>query len=210
MSTKIKFCGITNLEDIENSVSLGVDYLGFNFYPKSPRYLEWSNFVSLINQVQVKKFQSVAVLADPDYDFVQKIIDSKLIDILQFHGLETPEFCSQFSEQIKTWKVLTINSESTFKSLEKQILSYSNIDRFLLDTEKNFIKSNQFEALEIYRKLSKNNYPLALAGGINPENIAFYISELHPEIIDVASGIESSPGKKDPQKMREFVENTLL
>lgn len=153
----------------------------------------------------------VAVTVDMAEDKLRELLAENLIDVLQFHGHETPEFCDQFRNKVEVWRSFKIQTtddrRQTIEILEK---FKGKIDRSLLDAasaeDKANNRNNQFKDFKLFKDLQARGYPLVLAGGINPDNVELYINKLNPEIIDVASGIEERPGKKSPEKMKKFME----
>ncbi len=208
---QLKYCGITSYKDFSTSVNLGVDYLGFNLFPKSPRYIDLESIKNLFqifeirNPSKPKKPKIVAVVVDPDRFLVESLIESRIFDIIQFHGNESVDFLVQFKNRIKLWKALKVNQ----KNLEKKVKEYSQIcEKILLDMPKKADYSGplkNFEDFEVYHKLTQNGYSLILAGGISPENLKDILQKLEPEIIDIASGIELNLGKKDLTKMKTCI-----
>lgn len=214
-TTQIKICGLRNLKDTQKCIDLEVEYLGFNFFAKSPRYISVDKFVNLLSKIKFKtafRPKIVAVLVDANQDFIQKILETDLVDILQFHGEETPEFINLFRDKIEIWKVFTfkkqVNKNNLQKDLEKEFGKYQNIaQKYILDLPKKTDFSSgigKFEDLETF-KLFQKKYSLILAGGLNNQNIQFYLSQLNPEIVDVASGVENNLYQKDWQKLEDFV-----
>jgi phosphoribosylanthranilate isomerase len=213
--TKIKVCGITNLEDLQNCVDLKVDYLGFNFYAKSPRYITPKKFIEIINLANFSEFKPkiVAVLVNPFQTLTNQLLETNLVDILQFHGLEKPVFLEHFKSKTQIWKAFVMQNNLSpqlqTKNIEKKIQQYQNVcQKFLLDSPKKIDFSSaigQFENLQTFNLLQKK-YSLILAGGLNPKNILYYLESLKPQIVDVASGVEKTPSQKDFQKLQKFVE----
>jgi phosphoribosylanthranilate isomerase len=213
--TKIKVCGITNLKDLQDCIDLKVDYLGFNFFEKSPRYIDPKKFVQMMNLANFSEFKPkiVAVLVSSTRDFINQLLETNLIDILQFHGSEKPEFMLNFRSRTQIWKAFVIQNnlktELQTKKTEKEIQEYENVcQNFLLDLPKKIDFSSgigQFENLQTFNLLQKK-YSLILAGGLNPKNILYYLDNLKPKIVDVASGIEKNSLQKDFQKLQKFVE----
>ena len=197
------------MEDAKRAIELGVDYLGFIIdYPKSPRSLSLSEFKKLARAIKKESdlIKLVGVVVDMDAKKLNSLISDGLMDVIQFHGKESPEFCKEFKSKIEVWKNIKITDS------RKQIADYNDsVDRFLMDAtsiqDKLDGKYNRFENFEDFKELKEQGYPLILAGGLNPDNIKYYIDKLNPEIVDVASGIEIRPGKKDFEKMTEFIDN---
>jgi len=203
--TKVKFCGFTNLENTQNALDLGVNYLGFNFYEKSPRHisvLKYQEIYSRLIFTLNPKVQAVAVLVNPNENLVNQILDCG-IKILQFHGQEPVEFCLQFKKPgIEIWKAV-----SQELSLQK-IKQYLVLDKILLDSPKKADYTSGKEHFSEFEKFIelKQLIPTILAGGLNLTNITQYLEILKPEIVDIASGIEISPGIKDENKMSNFMQ----
>ena len=210
---KIKFCGITNLEDALDAIKLTVDYLGFvvNF-PKSPRSVSIEKFINIVQNIKKEKknFKIVAVIVNMPAKKIDKLLAGGLADVLQFHGDETPEFCAEYKKQIEVWKAFKPagDLEKSYNMIKK---FRGKADKFLIDAssaEDKIIEKSQccnFQDFELFRFLQQKKYPLILAGGLNPENVQEYVKKLNLAIIDIASGIEEYPGKKNKVKMKKFV-----
>jgi len=214
---KIKFCGITNIEDAKNAIALGVDYLGFIIdFPKSPRSVAMDEFIKLAKQIKKLKLlekkipRIVAVTVNMPEDKLNELLNTNLIDILQFHGNETPEFCERFKRRIEVWKSFKIKKTENRKQKTEILNNFKReLDRFLLDAASADDKAKgavkKFNNFSLFKNFEQAGYPLVLAGGINPDNVKLYIEKLNPEIIDVASGIEEYPGKKSREKMTQLI-----
>lgn len=197
--TKIKICGITNLEDGLYAVDLGVDALGFVFYPQSERYLLPEAAKAIIDGLP-PFINTVGVFVDEDERVVSEIAEYCGLDILQFHGGETPEYCELFrGKKIKAFRVKD--------GFNVRRLSDFGVDAYLLDTYSPKGYGGTGEAFNWkIAKRAKGYGRIILAGGLSPENVEEAITEVEPYAVDVSSGVESSPGKKDPENMRLFVE----
>ncbi len=188
---KIKVCGITNLEDAIQAVELGVDALGFIF-SDSPRRLTLEKAKDIIKSIPPFIFK-VGVFSNEPIDFVRKVDEFLSLDFLQFHGDEPPEYVSIFKGKgIKAFKV---KDESIIQTIKKY-----NSRFFILDSED---KGKPFD-WNIAVK-AKDFGIFLLGGGLNPENVELALSKVSPFGVDVCSGVESSLGKKDPIKLRDFV-----
>lgn len=294
--TKIKFCGFTNLEDLQTVIGLKVDYAGFIMVENSQRYISFKDSVELIDKIEKGETKTVAVVQNPSENLVQKIIKSGKFNVIQFHGDETVEDCEKYKTLItrhshidenptttqpchshgnenpstthtchsrvggnpsEIWKAFPVtankhchseqseesvhnkkdpsdkpqndtdtchselvsqphqinescHSEQSEESTQiKKIKTYKNsVDKILLDLPKDIDSKESFSALETYKKLEKEGFEIILAGGINLDNIDFYLKELNPKIVDIARGIEVEPGKKDMSKMIKMVNIT--
>ena len=201
--TRVKICGITNIEDARLALKLGADELGFNFYAESKRYIEPRD-ASEIAVGLPADFRKVGVFVNETIESILRTVDIVGLDAIQLHGDEWHEFVTMLhrateKEIIKAVRVST----------ESDLTRAMNFDAhcILLDS---FSKSEyggtgeQFDWT--FAKDADVMFPyLYLAGGLTPENVADAIRTVRPWAVDVASGVESSPGKKDPEKIAAFV-----
>ena len=226
---KIKYCGLTNIEDVVEAVSLKVDYLGFIVeIPASPRSLNLKNFLDL--NVSLKKIMSrdlqaqfadtkiVLVTSCPELGTLNKLLNLAKIDIIQIHDKLEPSLYTYLSnihfskslKHIKIWRALPISQEDSYQQTYQKIQECRQIaDRFVLDIPKTKDTAQAglaFNRLDIFKKLKKQGFELVLAGGLNAQNLEYYIQQLAPEIVDLCSSIESYPGKKSFQKMKNFID----
>jgi len=201
MPIKVKICGITSLDDAMACVEVGADALGLNFYEPSPRYVSPEKAAEITRHLP-PFVARVGLFVNASEDTIRRTIEKTGINTLQFHGDETPEFCERFAP-MKVIKAFRMQGADTLK----QLADY-NVDAWLLDS---------FEAgtpggtgmifnWELARQAKDEGKPIILAGGLNPENIAEAIHETWPYAVDVASGVESEKGKKDPALVRRFIE----
>lgn len=200
MDVRIKICGITNLEDALAAVDAGAHALGFMFYEASPRVLTPRAVAEIIRALP-PFVAKVGVFVNPTREGVIQAIAGCGLDTLQFHGDETPEFCLGFG--LKTIKAFRIRGAESL-----QALAAFPTDAWLLDS---FVAGQlggtgaQFNwewAAEAARTARRR---IILAGGLTPENVARAVRQVRPYGVDVSSGVESKPGKKDPQKMKSFI-----
>jgi phosphoribosylanthranilate isomerase len=200
ITVKIKICGITNLDDAWTAVDMGADILGFNFYPQSPRYIEQDKAEQIINKLP-SFIDTAGVFVNATVQDIRKITNPGLLNWIQFHGDETPEFCQNFNVwNLNTIKAVRIRSLEDIKQAQvfkTHSLLFDAFDSNLYGgTGKTFDWS-----------LAKNcPHRIFLAGGITPDNIAKAL-EIDVYGIDVCSGIESEPGKKDHKKMKRLFDN---
>ncbi|QQR80872.1 MAG: phosphoribosylanthranilate isomerase [Deltaproteobacteria bacterium] len=191
----VKICGITNKEDAWTAIEAGADALGFNFYPKSPRYLDPEEAIKLIEDIPPNVLK-VGVFVNEKESLVRDLCQYLSLDYLQFHGDETPYYCEQFATPY--WKAFRLKDEKTFDLMKKYHPEYFLIDAYV---EKAFGGTGVVTNWDLARE-AKNYGKVILAGGLAPENIEAAIRAVRPEGVDVASGVESSPGKKDAQKLK--------
>ncbi|MEW6616262.1 MAG: phosphoribosylanthranilate isomerase [Thermodesulfobacteriota bacterium] len=197
--TKIKICGITNIEDAIRAVNLGADALGFVFYKDSPRYIREDTAREITRELP-PFVSSVGVFVNEKEDRVREISESCSIDILQFHGNESPDFCSHFDK--KVIKAFSINNR---KCLE--VIPSYQVSAVLLDTYYEEIYGGGGRAFnwELASEAKRFASRVILAGGLNPANVMKAIQMVEPYGVDVSSGVESKPGKKDPVKLEKFI-----
>jgi phosphoribosylanthranilate isomerase len=199
MSTRVKICGITNLADAQAAVEAGADCLGFNFYKKSPRFVSRET-VSEISRQLPPFILRVGVFVNPPEDLVVSAIGDCGLTLLQFHGDEPPEFCTQFG--LKSMKVFRIRDAESLK----EMANYPT-DVYLLDAYSPEARGGTGEKFNwnLAIEAQKFGKPIFLAGGLTPENVAEAVRKTHPFGVDVSSGVESAPGKKDHAKLKAFI-----
>jgi phosphoribosylanthranilate isomerase len=196
--TKIKICGIKTLHDALNAIKAGADYLGFNFYPKSPRYIE-KNVCGEITSVLKKEYPQIkliGVFVNSPVSEIKDILRACSLDLAQLHGDETFEILNQLNG--KAFKA--------FRGEIDEMLISNNEPAFLLDAQvKDAYGGTGMKAdWNVAGELAKQ-YKFLLAGGLTPENVVEAVSRVKPWGVDVASGVESSPGVKDEAKMSAFI-----
>jgi phosphoribosylanthranilate isomerase len=199
VSTRVKICGITSHEDGQTAVEAGADALGFNFYDRSPRHLSLKEAAKISASLPADILR-VGVFVNATEKLVKQAIHVCSLGMLQFHGEEPPEFCIQFG--LMSMKAFRIRDAQSLNELAKY-----DTDAYLLDAwsaENRGGTGGTFNwALAVEAK--KTGKPVFLAGGLTPENVADAVRLVRPFGVDVASGVESSPGKKDPAKVRAFI-----
>ncbi len=199
LRTRVKICGITRVEDAIEAAKLGVDALGFVFYAKSPRNIEVQQAQAIIRQLP-GFVTTVALFLDPQEDFVRQVLAGVDIDLLQFHGIESAAFCESFDKPYI--KALGIDGVVDIAALINQ---YANARSVLLDSHgagKSGGTGETFDWLSIPEKLRKN---IILAGGLKADNVAEAIKQVQPYAVDLSSGVESAPGKKDHELMARLM-----
>lgn len=199
--TRVKICGITGFEDARDAVLLGASAIGLNFYPGSPRYIEASHAAKIIEKLPPFVTVVGVFVNHPDPQNVEDFAVSLGLHAVQLHGSETPDYCSMI-QRVKVIKAFRVDSSFRVDSLRSHgsgafLLDAGSPDRFggtgkVFDWELVF-GANAFGSIII-------------AGGLTPENVPELIRKLHPFAVDVASGVESRPGKKDYEKMRRFID----
>lgn len=206
--TKIKICGITNQKDAFYSATLGANYLGFNFYKNSPRRISVKMASSIVSKLP-SCTEPVGIFVDEQIEKIKMIIEKTKIKIIQLHGKEDVEFCQKLKnelENIKLIKTIKIKDENSVSDMEKYI---GIVDFFLFDTYNQNLEGGTSTAFnwDIALNAKKYNVPLFLAGGLTPENVTEAIKKLQPYAVDVASGVERLPRRKDYDKLKQFILN---
>ncbi len=195
---RIKICGITDLNDALKAADLGADALGFNFYPKSPRLVSAQKAKEIIRKLPPFLVQ-VGIFVNESSEGVRKIADSTRIQAIQLQGDESPDFCSQFSQPVI--KAIRIKNQDSLK-----VIKNYQVSAFLLDSYSPGYYGGSGKAFDWSLAMEAKKYGrIVLAGGLNPDNIAEAIREVMPYGVDVCSGVEKEPGKKDHEKLREFI-----
>jgi phosphoribosylanthranilate isomerase len=197
---KIKICGITNLEDAMHSVEAGCDALGFVFYKKSPRYITPEKAAEIIKQLPPHIIK-MGVFVNARVNTVRSIARKCKLDVLQFHGNESPEFCQKFSS-CRVIKAFRVKDSLDLKAVQR----YKPF-AYLFDT---FVESKlggtgeQFD-WKLIRHICDIKRPVFLSGGLTEKNVKLAIDSLNPDWVDVSSSLESKPGKKDHKKITRFI-----
>ena len=197
--TKIKICGLTRREDIEISVSLGVDALGF-ILAESPRQVTLTQARELT--VGLPPFIArVAVVVNPDQSRLDEIIASRIFTAIQFHGNEDPATFRDIP--LKTIKAISISDQSDLKEVTKY---QGQADYLLFDTKVGSQTGGTGKSFDWSLLASKElNQNYILAGGLGPANIKAALARLQPAAVDLNSRLETAPGRKDPELIRETV-----
>ena len=198
--TKIKICGITNLSDALHAADCGVDGLGFICYPKSPRYVA-PEVVREISEKLPPGIAKVGVFVNHDAREIRELVKFCGLDMIQLHGGESPEYCRQFplSILIKAFSLRVADDLVKLRNYPVKAILVDAYDHGLYGgTGK---RANWELAVKV-----KETHPLILSGGLNADNIRQAIETVLPQAVDINSGIETSPGKKDPEMVRKVIE----
>lgn len=198
--TKVKICGITNLEDALAAVDMGADLIGFIFYPKSPRYIEPEKAMEIIRKIPTF-VDTVGVFVNPTSEQIHEANEQGWLNWIQLHGDETPEFCGSLHwMNTRTMKAVRVKTKSDIQNA----LAYQT-DALLLDTHVEGLYGGTGKTFD-WSLLDHLTRRIFLSGGITPENVVEAI-EVGIYGVDVNSGIEAEPGKKDHAKMKLLFEN---
>jgi len=206
MRTRVKICGITRCEDAQLAVDAGVDAIGLVFYEKSPRFVSNAQ-AAKISQIIPAFVSRVALFKDADEQMVRSVLAEVEIDLIQFHGSETADFCEQFKRPyIKALGVKGAEHDADF--LLTSALDFQSAKALLLDGHAPGEAGGTGESFD-WASITSVEKPIVLAGGLTPENVKQAIDLLHPFAVDVSSGVESSPGIKDKDKVAAFMKQVV-
>lgn len=199
MSVKVKICGITNTEDAQAAVAAGADLLGFVFYDGSPRHVTVEQAAAIARTVPPFVVR-VGLFVNAPEALVGEAMSACGLQLLQFHGDETPEYCRQFGAM--SMKAFRVQDAATIRTLPEYPTDAWLLDAFVPGQRGGTGHSFNWELAIEAVKLGK---PVFLAGGLTPENVAEAVRKVQPYGVDVSSGVESAPGKKDHAKVRAFI-----
>lgn len=207
--TKVKICGITNSEDAISAVEAGADAIGviIDVPVETPRKIGIEKAVEILNSVPLF-VSKVIVLMPESVEYAVDITDKLNPDAIQLHGNESLDFILKLKKQIRAKIIKVIHVDETTKI--NHIIKYAEIsDAILIDTKFGNLtggtgKTHDWKKSKMICEMIKPT-PLILSGGLNPENVSDAINLVNPYAVDVSSGVESMPGKKDAKKIREFV-----
>jgi phosphoribosylanthranilate isomerase len=200
--TKIKICGITNKKDALAAAALGIEMLGFIFYKKSKRYVDPKTAEDIINELPAG-IVKVGVFVDEPDGSVIRIAEDAALTALQFHGSETPEYCASFKGSYGTIKAFNVKDVKSLSGVNGYDTDYCLFDAHCTGMRGGTGKTFDWKLISDFEVLK----PIILSGGLTSDNVAEAIARLSPYAVDVSSGVEESPGKKDHVLMKAFVEN---
>ena len=200
MKTQVKICGVTNVADALAAAAAGADMIGLNFYDGSPRFISVPTAAE-ISRALPPFVLRVGVFVNPAEELVMRAIGESNLSLLQFHGDEPSDFCTQFG--LMSVKALRVQNAESLKQLEN-----FHTDAFLLDAHSKSGLGGTGEKFnwDLAVEAQKFGKPIFLAGGLTPENVADAVRKVRPFAVDVASGVESAPGKKDHAKVKAFIQ----
>ncbi len=202
MSVRVKICGITTIADAELAVQCGADLIGLNFYPSSPRFVSYA-VAREICAVLPPHILRVGVFVNVERSEIVSLVDQLHLDLVQFHGDEE-------ETDLLGWSCRTIKAVRVALDAPLPDLTQIPTDYILLDTHRagRYGGTGETFAWEpVVSYLPQCEERLLLAGGLTPENVALAVRTVRPWAVDVASGVESVPGRKDLEKLRAFITN---
>jgi phosphoribosylanthranilate isomerase len=197
---EIKICGITNIEDASFVATCGADAIGFIFYPKSPRYVAPETVKKIIETISTE-ITTVGVFVNHEVVEIKEIIDFCGFDLVQLHGDESPAYCGQFP-QSQVIKALGPRAEDDLGKMREY-----PVKAILVDAHDpvRYGGTGEQSDWELAAKI-KETHPLILAGGLTLDNIQEAVEIVSPHAVDINSGAEIAPGKKDHQKVKAIID----
>jgi phosphoribosylanthranilate isomerase len=209
---KVKICGITNKEDAVWAINYGAEYLGINFWKESPRHVSLATAQKWVTQLPA--FASlVGVFVDSEADEVVNTVLKLNLKGIQLHGEESPEMLAGVrislegaGHKVFLMKAVRVHDESSLAVLNdfKDVVDFFLLDSYVLDQMGGTGARFNWELAVKAKEFGK---PIFLAGGLTPENVREAVKKVSPYAVDVASGVEKSPKRKDPDKIKEFIQN---
>ena len=205
MRTRAKICGITRIQDIKAVVDAGADAIGFVFFPPSPRSVNKAEAIVLVQAVPAY-VQVVGLFVNATADEIADILQDVHLDILQFHGDESPEQCQQIAKQVgrRWYKAIQVKPDL---DVVAEIQRYQAVGAsvVLLDAWHPELKGGTGHSFD-WNKFPQLDIPVILAGGLTPENVSLAIETTAAYAVDVSGGVESAKGIKDQQLIEKFMQ----
>lgn len=203
MRTRVKICGITRVEDAQAAVAHGCDAIGLVFYAPSPRYVMPE--IARAIAAQLPPFvQAVGLFVDAEPEYVRAVLAEVRLDLLQFHGDETPEYCRQFG--VPYMKAVRVRPET---NLLQYAAAYADAKALLLDTYVSGTPGGTGQTFDWSLIPADLPKPVVLAGGLDAGNVAEAIRQARPYAVDVSGGVEREKGIKDADKIAAFMRGVL-
>jgi len=203
---RVKICGITSVKDAMYACDAGVDAIGLVFYPKSPRHVGIDQATEICNALP-PFVSAVGLFLDASTDFVNSVVASAPLDLLQFHGSETPGFCRSFARPyIKAVGMKEMQGDDSLAKFASYAGQFTDSKGFLVDSHGAGKAGGTGETFDWSHAPVKYDKPIILAGGLNPANVAAAIEQTAVYGVDLSSGVEKAPGIKDKQKIMQLME----
>ena len=201
--TRIKICGITNLQDAKVAIDEGVDAIGLVFCENSPRYINISRAKEIVENT-TPFVNCVGLFVDAEKEYINDVLKEVALDTLQFHGQESEQACALYNKPYI--KAIRMNENI---NLSEEVEKYFSARALLLDTYIEGLPGGTgivFDWDLIPKDMAK---PIILAGGLNASNVKDAIKKISPYAVDVSGGVEAEKGKKDPSKIKEFINEVM-
>ncbi len=198
-ATRIKICGITTLDDARCAVAAGADALGFVFYPKSPRYITAAAAGKIVAALP-PFVATVGLFVNMADSKIQQTMETARLNVVQLHGDELPEDC--LIPGYPVVKAVRVKSTDSLNGIDRYQVSALLLDAW---NDENYGGTGEKFDWQLAKTFTAD-CPVILAGGLNPDNVAAAIGTVHPYAVDVSSGVEASPGKKDHDKIYQFIQ----
>jgi phosphoribosylanthranilate isomerase len=209
--TRVKICGITSLDDARTAIAAGADMLGFNFYRPSPRFVEPLEVRKIIEslraEIDVQPMTAVGVFVnEPSTGSVMQIVTESGVGAVQLHGDESVEFCHALKQLLNSrFLIKVVRVADIFAPPDVQ---HYDADAIMLDAFHGEMRGGTGQVIDwAMARSARELVPcLFLAGGLSPENVAQAIVQVNPYAVDACSSLESSPGQKDAERVKAFVQ----
>lgn len=199
MAVRVKICGLTRPEDVAAACAAGADAVGFVFYEKSPRYVAPARAAALARALP-PFVQAVGLFVDAAPDFIDAVLETVPLDLLQFHGDETPQACRLPGRPYL--KAVRVNAET---DLLEYAADFDDARGLLLDSYVPNVPGGTGERFDWALIPPNLPLPVVLSGGLTPDNVAAAVHQVRPWAVDVSSGVEAAKGIKDPHKVAQFI-----
>ncbi len=201
--TRVKICGLTSVEDALLAVNSGADAIGLVFYAPSPRHVTIDQACSIADAMPAF-ITRTALFVNPEADYVNAVLSRVKIDLIQFHGDESPEFCEQFGKSYI--KAVRMRDGLDLSSMQTH---YSNSAGLLLDAYKKGVPGGTGEQFDWSNIPPDIAHKIILAGGLNVDNVQQAIQQVAPWALDVSGGVEASKGVKSAEKIHTFMQHVM-
>jgi phosphoribosylanthranilate isomerase len=200
---RVKICGITDAADAHAAVAAGADALGFVFYAKSPRSISVERAAEIIRSLP-PFVARVGLFVNETAETIQAVVRNAGLDTVQLHGEETPEFAELLRSRVKVIKAFRVRDAASLASLSGYIKA---ADAYLLDAFVPGIQGGTGSVFDWQLAIEASRFgkPIILAGGLTVGNVTGAVAQVRPYAVDVSSGVEISPGRKDPAAVTEFI-----
>jgi phosphoribosylanthranilate isomerase len=204
LATRVKICGLTNVDDARAAAGLGAWALGMIFHEPSPRSCDVEEAAAIATALR-RKVELVGVFVNAPLDQVMAVLDSVPLTMLQLHGDEGPSYCDEARRRtgLKLIKATRVRDRAAVRALSAYRTDYHLLDSHVPGSYGGTGERFDWELAAEHPR----EPPLVLSGGLEPDNVADAIEITRPFAVDVASGVEAEPGRKDPEKLRRFFES---